>query len=193
MNMYFPQRTPVLLWIGLYLSRGASASHFISSFCFDREGTNNLRIWFDTFPWVLIPVYIFCDSYSGPWSCWQLLISKGMRSVQRPSWSFPSYPSLSAPSTSLKPLCFWSSPSMSGFLSCSPLPSFRMPLPRWEPSTSLLWRLCSHVLLCDNLSGLRKSSIHGTLSPSSHPKAVTCQAYLPHLKNAHWGQIQTSL
>lgn len=33
MNMYFPQRTPVLLWIGLYLSRGASASHFISSFC----------------------------------------------------------------------------------------------------------------------------------------------------------------
>lgn len=75
----------------------------------------------------------------------------------------------------------------------SPLPSFRMPLPMWEPSTSLLWRLCSHALLCGNLSGLRKSSIHGTLSPSSHPKAVTCQAYLPHLKNAHWGQIQTSL
>ena len=49
MNMYFPQIIPVLLWKVLYLSRGASASCFISSLCFDREGKNNLRIWFDMF------------------------------------------------------------------------------------------------------------------------------------------------
>ena len=181
MNMYFPQIIPVLLWKVLYLSRGVSASCFISSLCFDREGKNNLRIWFDMFSWVLLSIYIFWNSYSESWKLLMApyfqqdkICTKTLVVVSQLPFPLCSQP-FSRAALLLK-VTFSVGFSFLG----SPLPSFTMPLPIWEASASLLWSLCSRVPFCGHLSsGLRKSFIHGTQSPSSHPKAITCRCAFP--------------
>lgn len=78
-------------------------------------------------------------------------------------------PFLAAPSPSLELLYSWNSPSVSGFLILAlHSPSFRMPLPVWEPSTSLLWSLahmfCS-VIIFNQVLG---NPSFMALCPSSH-------------------------
>ena len=147
--MYFPQRTPVLLWKGLYLSRGS----LLPVLSHHSVLTERARIISDSgltrFPkYCYLFIYILPGTLNlglmAPYFQRDKICTKTLVVVSQ--LPFPRCPQPFSRASLLLKLTFCVGFSYRG----SPLPSFRMPLPLWEPSTSLLWSLahlfCSVII-----------------------------------------------